>query len=134
MDEAKRARVIEVRILLRERFRSHETPSMADATPLGPGPPNRHAMPQLPPDQIATTKWLVLELGQKPEIAKARWKLTVDGACRRPLALDWTAFSAFSAFSALEQVSDVSDFHCVTTSSRLSFTRGTERSGSTASS
>lgn len=89
MDEAKRARVIEARMKLRERFRSHETPSMADATPLGSGPPNRHGMPQLPPDQIATTKWPVLDLGQKPEIAKVRWKLTVDGACRRPLALDW---------------------------------------------
>src|ERR1700712_371130 len=109
MADAKRDRVVEASMKPRERFRSHETPSMADSAPLGSGPPNRHGMPRLPPDQIATTKWPVLALGSKPDIAKARWKLAVDGACRRPITLDW------QAFSALEQVSDVSDFHCVTT-------------------
>lgn len=113
MDDEKRARIVEARMKLRERFRSHETPSMSDAKPMGSGPPNRHGMPRLPPDQVATTKWPVLDLGTKPTIAKERWKLRIDGACRRPVELDW------AAFSALEQVSDTSDFHCVTTWSRF---------------
>ena len=112
-DDPKRARIIEARMKLRARFLSHETPSMADSKPMGEGPPNRHGMPRLPPEQVETTKWPVLDLGQKPVVAKERWKLTVDGACRRPIVLDW------KAFSALDQVSDVSDFHCVTTWSRF---------------
>ncbi|MDB4944127.1 MAG: oxidoreductase molybdopterin binding [Labilithrix sp.] len=112
-DEAKRARVLEARMKLRARFLSHETPSMADDRPMGSGPPNRHGMPRLPPEQVETTKWPVLDLGTKPVVPRDRWKLRVDGACRRPLVLDW------KAFSELEQVSDTSDFHCVTTWSRF---------------
>jgi DMSO/TMAO reductase YedYZ molybdopterin-dependent catalytic subunit len=55
----------------------------------------------------------VLDLGLKPEIAKERWALTVDGAARRPLRLGW------ADFMALEQVDDTSDFHCVTKWSRM---------------
>ena len=100
---------------LRARFQaeSHATPSLADPTPLGSGPNNRHGMPQLPIDQVATTKWPVLDLGAQPTIPLDRWKLVVDGACTRPLALEW------AAFEALEHVDDVSDFHCVTKWSRF---------------
>jgi DMSO/TMAO reductase YedYZ molybdopterin-dependent catalytic subunit len=81
---------------------------MSDPTPLGSGPSNRHGMPRLPVDQVATLKWPVLDLGKHPSISLQRWRLVVDGACARPLALDW------AAFQSLEQTDDISDFHCVT--------------------
>jgi len=114
-DDDKRDRVVAARLKLRERFlaEAERTPSMADDRPMGDGPANRHGMPKLPPDQYETRKWPVLDLGIKPEIARERWRLVVDGACAHPLALDW------DAFMALEQVDDVSDFHCVTKWSRM---------------
>jgi DMSO/TMAO reductase YedYZ molybdopterin-dependent catalytic subunit len=112
---ADRDKIVEARMKLRARFQaaSHATPSLADPTPLGSGPPNRHGMPRLPIDQVETQKWPVLDLGAEPAIPTERWKLVVDGACERPLSLDW------SAFQALEQTDDVSDFHCVTKWSRF---------------
>ncbi len=114
-DDPKLARIVEARLKLRDRFgaASYATPSQADPTPRGSGPPNRHGMPQLPIDQVSTEKWPVLDLGRQPEVSHARWKLVVDGACVRPYELDW------AGFGALEQTSDVSDFHCVTKWSRL---------------
>ncbi len=108
-------RVVQARMKLRARFQaeSHATPSMADPNPQGVGPLNRHGMPQLPVGQVVTKKWPVLDLGAQPQVALERWKLVIDGACARPLELDWRAFNA------LEQTDDVSDFHCVTTWSRF---------------
>lgn len=112
---ADRDKIIEARLKLRARFQAetHATPSLSDPTPLGSGPTNRHGMPQLPVDQVATTKWPVLDLGAQPTIPLDRWKLVIDGACARPIALDW------AAFQDLEHVDDVSDFHCVTKWSRF---------------
>ena len=114
-DLAHRARVVAARLKLRDRFLADaaRTPSMADPEPMGSGPPNRHGMPRLPPDQYETTKWPVLDLGGAPRLGRAEWRLAVDGACAHPLELDW------AAFAALEQVDDVSDFHCVTAWSRF---------------
>jgi DMSO/TMAO reductase YedYZ molybdopterin-dependent catalytic subunit len=114
MDE-KQQRIIEGRLKLRERFlaRIQETPSLADPKPLGSGPPNRHGMPQIPVGQKAVTKWPVLDLGIKPDITKETWSLTLDGAVKQRIQLDW------SAFMELEQIEDCSDFHCVTTWSAL---------------
>jgi len=114
-DDDKLARIVEARQKLRARFQaeSHATPSIADPQPLGSGPPNRHGMPRLPVDQVESKKWPVLDLGAQPQVALARWRLVVDGACARPLALDW------AAFQALDQTDDVSDFHCVTKWSRF---------------
>lgn len=114
---ADRDRIVEARMRLRERFlaKMDATPSRADARPLGSGPPNRHGMPKLPPDQTesAPGKWPVLDLGGTPRIEPGRWHLRVDGRCRNPLALSW------DGFFALEQVEDMSDFHCVTGWSKL---------------
>jgi len=111
------SRIVEARLKLRDRFlaRMQQTPSRADATPQGSGPPNRHGMPRLPPDQTPTApgKWPVLDLGGQPDVSIERWHLRVDGLCRRPLVLKW------DDFLALEQVHDTSDFHCVTGWSRL---------------
>lgn len=109
--------IIASRMKLRQRFLSHmrQTPSLTDAKPQGKGPPNRHGMPQLPPDQTATApgKWPVLDLGHKPEIAPVKWKLELAGMIAHPQVLTW------GDFQQLEQVEDASDFHCVTGWSKL---------------
>ncbi|MDH3583314.1 MAG: molybdopterin-dependent oxidoreductase [Phycisphaerae bacterium] len=110
-------RIVVSRMALRKRFlkRMEQTPASADERPLGLGPPNRHGMPQLPPDQVATEggKWPVLDLGEQPQISREDWHLSVDGACSQPVTLDW------AGLSELEQVEMQSDFHCVTRWSRL---------------
>ncbi len=110
-------RIVRARLKLRERFLAAmaASPSMADGTPQGSGPPNRHGMPKIPIGQTPTAagKWPVLDLGVHPDTPTSRWRLRVEGACRRPVTLDW------DAFQALEQVDDVSDFPCVTGWSRM---------------
>jgi DMSO/TMAO reductase YedYZ molybdopterin-dependent catalytic subunit len=97
---------------LRARFaeRMGATASLADPAPQGTGPANRHGMPQLPPGQNALAKraWPVLDLGESPVIAPARWRLVVDGAVEAPLTLSW------DDLLALPQVDVEADFHCVT--------------------
>ena len=109
--------IVAARLRLRDRFlkKMEATPGRADPKPMGSGAPNRHGMPRIPIGQTeaAPGKWPVLDLGVQPEVTTANWKLTVDGACRRPYELDW------NAFLALEQSDDVSDFHCVTGWSKL---------------
>lgn len=114
-DRSKLDRIVEARMKLRERFESkmRATPALADERPQGSGPPNRHGMPLIPPDQSVTRKWPVLDLGTKPEISREAWRLSVGGACERPVTLGW------DDLMAMEQVDDTSDFHCVTTWSKL---------------
>lgn len=114
-DRSKLDRIVEARMKLRERFESkmRATPALADERPQGSGPPNRHGMPLVPPDQSVTRKWPVLDLGTKPEISREAWRLALGGACERPITLRW------DDLMAMEQVDDVSDFHCVTTWSKL---------------
>ncbi|MEZ4403116.1 MAG: molybdopterin-dependent oxidoreductase [Kofleriaceae bacterium] len=114
-DDDKLARIVEARLKLRDRFQRETaaTPSLADDAPQGTGPRNRHGMPQLPPDQYETKKWPVLDLGIKPTVTPAAWRLTVDGAVAAPRTLTWADLEGF------EQVEDVSDFHCVTKWSKM---------------
>ncbi len=109
LDE-KGQRIVDARLRLRERFleKMNASPAQADARPMGEGPPNRHGMPRLPPGQHESKSWPVLDLGVKPEVPQAHWKLTVDGAVEQPLALDW------AALMALPQLELAADFHCVT--------------------
>jgi DMSO/TMAO reductase YedYZ molybdopterin-dependent catalytic subunit len=97
---------------LRARFESlmATTPSLSDVAPQGEGPKNRHGMPKEPPGQNVLQKheWPVLDLGQTPEIAKEKWRLTVDGAVESPVTL------RFEDLLALPQASEEADFHCVT--------------------
>jgi len=116
MDESEKLkRVVEARMKLKARFEEKilQTPSVADAKPMGSGNLNRHGMPVLPVGQTITKKWPVLDLGLQPDIDLAAWQLVVDGAVEHPVVLNWTDFMA------LEQTDDVSDFHCVTTWSKL---------------
>jgi DMSO/TMAO reductase YedYZ molybdopterin-dependent catalytic subunit len=119
-DDEKLARVVEARLKLMARFRARfeeaqrQTPAMADDRPLGEGPPNRHGMPLIPPGQVKTDRWPVLDLGVRPRVTTpGEWTLRVDGAVRAPLTL------GYAELLALPQVEDTSDFHCVTTWSKL---------------
>ena len=97
---------------LRARFgaRMAATPSRADPSPLGSGPPNRHGMPRTPPGQNVVSKrsWPVLDLGETPQVTREAWSLQVHGACASPLSL------RLDDLAALPQVSQEADFHCVT--------------------
>lgn len=117
-DKGKLERIVEARMKLKARFEAalQKTPAISDEKPLGTGPKNRHGMPKLPPGQYQTEKWPVLDLGYKPSIQKADWRLTIDGACKHPVTLTW------DDFMALEQTTDTSDFHCVTTWSKMDIT------------
>lgn len=115
-DNEKLQRIVDARLRLMERFQEARrlSPSLADGAPRGEGPPNRHGMPLLPPGQVKTEKWPVLDLGVRPRVTtREEWRLVVDGAVRLPVTLD------FAALLALPQVDDTSDFHCVTTWSKF---------------
>jgi DMSO/TMAO reductase YedYZ molybdopterin-dependent catalytic subunit len=102
----------EARRELRERFQDkmRATPSLADAAPLGEGPPNRHGMPREPPGQNVFEKreWPVLSLGETPAVAPEKWRLSLDGAVEASLTL------GYSDLLALPQADEEADFHCVT--------------------
>ncbi len=100
--------VAELRARFGERMRA--TASLADPAPQGEGPRNRHGMPREPPGQnvLAKGEWPVLDLGEAPEIATEKWRLTVDGAVETPLTLSW------QELLALPQADEEADFHCVT--------------------
>jgi DMSO/TMAO reductase YedYZ molybdopterin-dependent catalytic subunit len=100
--------VAELRTRFGERMRS--TPSLADPAPQGEGPRNRHGMPREPPGQnvLPRGEWPVLDLGERPEVPRERWRLIVDGAVETPLSLGW------DDLLALPQERQEADFHCVT--------------------
>jgi DMSO/TMAO reductase YedYZ molybdopterin-dependent catalytic subunit len=116
-------RIEEGRRALLARFgdKIRTTPSLADEKPQGDGPPNRHGMPKEPPGQNVFEKaeWPVLDLGlETPDVAKERWKLTVDGAVEAPLTL------SYEELLELPQAEEQADFHCVTGWSILDLTFG----------
>ena len=67
---------------------------------------------RLPPGQHLTRDFPVLDLGQQPYVARADWRLAVDGLVENPVTLDW------AGLMALPQVTWRNDIHCVTTWSR----------------
>ena len=68
---------------------------------------------RLPPGQHLVETWPVLDLGQKPDIPLAEWRLTIGGAVAVPATWTWADFLAQPQFK------DTSDFHCVTSWSRF---------------
>jgi len=70
------------------------------------------ATDRLPPGQRLVTDWPVLDLGIQPDVARADWRLTIDGAVEAPQTWDFAALEAQPLFE------DVSDIHCVTQWSR----------------
>ncbi|MDB5688794.1 MAG: putative oxidoreductase [Sphingomonas bacterium] len=67
---------------------------------------------RLPPGQHVVTNWPVLDLGNRPEVPRETWTLTIDGLVANPVTLDW------AGLMALPQTRSISDIHCVTSWSR----------------
>lgn len=67
---------------------------------------------RLPPGQVLTKKWPVLNYEATPQGLPADWKLKISGAVAHPFELTWEEFLALP-HSAL-----TADMHCVTTWSR----------------
>lgn len=76
-----------------------------------PGKPGANI--RVPAGQTEVKNFPVLDMGIKPWIGTAEWKLRVFGLVENALDLDWVAYKA------LPQITDVSDFHCVTRWSQL---------------
>ncbi len=68
---------------------------------------------RLPPGQVLTTKFPILDLGFKPPISTEEFRLTVTGEVENPVTLNW------AALMALPRVTRALDFHCVTRWSRF---------------
>ena len=68
---------------------------------------------RLPPGQHLTEAWPVLDLGPKPYIDLASWRLEISGEINAPRSLTW------SEILALPQTRATSDIHCVTSWSRF---------------
>jgi DMSO/TMAO reductase YedYZ molybdopterin-dependent catalytic subunit len=68
---------------------------------------------RIPPGQVRTRKWPVLQYGDVPTISTERWRLDIRGLVTTPLSFSW------EEFRELPRVKVYSDFHCVTTWSRL---------------
>jgi DMSO/TMAO reductase YedYZ molybdopterin-dependent catalytic subunit len=67
---------------------------------------------RLPPGQRLVTDFPVLDLGVQPDVARAKWRLRVEGLVANRLALD------ADGFAALPRSERVNDIHCVTAWSR----------------
>ncbi|QDU81432.1 TMAO/DMSO reductase [Polystyrenella longa] len=68
---------------------------------------------RIPPNQVRTRKWPVLQAGVIPVIEPESWSLEVTGLVEHPFQLNWAQFKEMS------RVRVFSDFHCVTRWSRL---------------
>ena len=68
---------------------------------------------RVPAGQKQVNNFPVLDMGIKPCISIADWRLRVFGLVQNELDLDW------AAYKALPQITDISDFHCVTRWSQL---------------
>lgn len=90
---------------LLERFRARAAQS--DGGP----EPSEHR--RLPPGQHLVSGFPVLDLGVRPAIDLATWKLKLTGLVREPWFFSW------EAFRDLPRAQQTSDFHCVTSWSRF---------------
>ena len=63
---------------------------------------------RLPPGQSPTVKWPVLSLGATPQVDRATWLLSVDGAVEEPYVIDW------QGLMDSPQAAWDGDIHCVT--------------------
>ena len=68
---------------------------------------------RVPAGQKQVNNFPVLDMGIKPCISTADWRLRAFGLVQNELDLDW------AAYKALPQITDISDFHCVTRWSQL---------------
>ena len=75
--------------------------------------PDTQREQRLPPNQVRTLKWPVLDASGPPQIDTSTWQLEVSGLVTTPIK--WS----YADFRSLPRVKVKSDFHCVTRWSRL---------------
>lgn len=68
---------------------------------------------RLPPRQVRTKKWPVLDASGPPRVDRASWRFTIEGLVGLPLSLGWRELQD------LPRVKVFADMHCVTRWSRL---------------
>jgi DMSO/TMAO reductase YedYZ molybdopterin-dependent catalytic subunit len=68
---------------------------------------------RVPPGQRVTRGWPVLHEGPIPPFDRASWRLSLEGACHEPFAVN------YEELKALPNTELRSDFHCVTGWSKL---------------
>src|SRR5262245_25083200 len=68
---------------------------------------------RIPPDQVRTKKWPVLDAFGPPRIDLSQWTFEIGGLVEQPITWTW------QEFQQLPRVKVFADFHCVTRWSRL---------------
>jgi len=75
--------------------------------------PDTRRRERLPPNQVRTKKWPVLDSRGAPELTADAWTLSVSGLVASELSFDWRTFRE------LPRTKVFADMHCVTRWSRL---------------
>jgi len=75
--------------------------------------PDTERATRLPPNQVRTLKWPVLDASGPPSVDMSTWLFEVSGLVNTPLKWSW------KEFQSLPRVKVKGDFHCVTRWSRL---------------
>jgi DMSO/TMAO reductase YedYZ molybdopterin-dependent catalytic subunit len=75
--------------------------------------PDTNRERRLPPNQVRTAKWPVLDASGPPQIDLAKWSFDITGLVKTPTKWSW------KEFQSLPRVKVKADFHCVTRWSRL---------------
>ena len=97
----------------RDKTQAGEPPSPEDMAPDVVVSPDTLRAKRLPPGQVRTVKWPVLDAHGTPAVDLAAWTLSVGGLVERPLTF------SLAQYRELPRVKVFADFHCVTTWSRL---------------
>ena len=80
-------------------------------------PPNAEIAARLPPGQVLTEKFPVLQFGRVPTYPDlSTWDFRIFGAVERPVTIDWATFRALPSREV------TLDIHCVTRWSKLDTT------------
>lgn len=103
-------KMLEAKARLLERFRRAGEPFQPSTLKTTP---EERAARRVPPGQHLTKGFPILDLGVRPELSPADWRLKIWGEVENPVELTW------HEFQELPHVRQTSDFHCVTTWSKL---------------
>ena len=95
------------------KYQAGSPPTPADCEPEVIISSDTERVERVPPGQVRTRKWPVLQSGAVAYVDRDTWSLKVHGLVDSPM--EWN----LEQFKALPRVKVFSDFHCVTTWSRL---------------
>ena len=97
----------------RTKIQSDKIPSPEQLSPDVIVSPDTRRSQRLPPGQVRSRKWPVLDASGPPAIELDQWRFRVEGLVGTEVQWDW------QEFTALPRVEVFGDFHCVTRWSRL---------------